>query len=339
MFLINLIKRFRRGILLAFLLVVVEDVAWIVEPMLFGKLIDAVIDVQVSKNQISDSLNSTAKLLHYDSFAEKFKYPLKSLKIFYGNEDTVTPKYEPYYNEFVINTTYWLPLFLWVLFFLINSGVGTLRRIVDPRIFLNIYTKIATEVSELSIKLNLSTSKTAARAELSHQYISFVQYRAPEVIENIISIVGASIALYFFDLWISVTCLVIIIPLYFANKLYNTKVLGLQKIYHDNYEDMFDVFNKKNPRYVNHYFRRLAVPQRKIANWGALNFGIMRVTLLGIFLVVLYIAIDLDEFSAGELYSIVAYLWTFVTATEYLPELLEGWTSLKDISKRLREEG
>jgi len=41
---------------------------------------------------------------------------------------------------------------------------------------------------------------------------------------------------------------------------------------------------------------------------------------------------------AGELYSIVAYLWTFVTATEYLPELMESWTSLKDISKRMRFE-
>ncbi len=63
-----------------------------------------------------------------------------------------------------------------------------------------------------------------------------------------------------------------------------------------------------------------------------------RATLVGIFLVVLYIAIDLDYFSAGELYSIIAYLWTFVTSTEYLPELMESWTSLKDISKRLKME-
>ena len=41
---------------------------------------------------------------------------------------------------------------------------------------------------------------------------------------------------------------------------------------------------------------------------------------------------------AGEIYSIVAYLWTFVTATEYLPELMESWTSLHDISKRIKAE-
>jgi ABC-type multidrug transport system fused ATPase/permease subunit len=89
---------------------------------------------------------------------------------------------------------------------------------------------------------------------------------------------------------------------------------------------------------VREYYTKLAQPQKRIANWGAFNFGAVRVALLIIFLVVLYIAIDLDEFSAGELYSIVAYLWTFVTSTEYLPELMESWTSLKDISRRLRSE-
>jgi len=64
----------------------------------------------------------------------------------------------------------------------------------------------------------------------------------------------------------------------------------------------------------------------------------MRFTLLIIFLVVLYVAVELDNFSAGELYSIVAYLWTFVSATEYMPELLENWSSMKDISRRLKEE-
>jgi hypothetical protein len=59
--------------------------------------------------------------------------------------------------------------------------------------------------------------------------------------------------------------------------------------------------------------------------------------LLGIFLVVLYISIDLDDFTTGSIYSIVAYIWTFITSSEYLPELMESWTSLKDISRRLKE--
>jgi len=52
---------------------------------------------------------------------------------------------------------------------------------------------------------------------------------------------------------------------------------------------------------------------------------------------VLFIAIDLDDFTTGNIYSIVAYIWTFITSSEYLPELMESWTSLRDISKRLQK--
>ena len=285
-YLIDMVKRFRKGITIAIILVVIENIAWIIEPTLFGKVIDALID--------------------------------KAL---------VDPE-----------TSFFFPMMLWVSAFVVNSGVGAFRRSFDPKIFLKIFTNLAKDVSDTSIKNKLSVSKTATRAELSYNYISFFQYRVPEIIEYFIAIIGATSALYFFDWRIALTCMCIIIPLYLIARLYNKRVLGLQKEYHDAYEDIYEVFSKKDSEYVYEYYNKLAVPQKRIANWGAFNFGFMRVTLLAIFLVVLYISVELDDFSAGELYSIVAYLWTFVTASEYLPELMESWTSLKDISGRIKTE-
>lgn len=104
------------------------------------------------------------------------------------------------------------------------------------------------------------------------------------------------------------------------------------------YEDVVDIISKKDPKHVEEYYAELAKPQVKISNWGALNFSLMRFVLLLIFGTVIFISIELDEWSAGELFSIVAYLWTFVTASETIPELLESWTSLQDISRRLKKE-
>jgi hypothetical protein len=98
------------------------------------------------------------------------------------------------------------------------------------------------------------------------------------------------------------------------------------------------VISKKDPKHVEQYYKDLAKPQIKISNWSALNFSLMRVVLLVIFMSVIYISIELDEWSAGELFSIVAYLWTFVIASESLPELMESWTSLQDISQRLKKD-
>lgn len=354
MLLIDLFRRFRTGIIIAFSLVIIENVAWIIEPTVFGKVIDAVIDVQY-ENYERDSL-AVMKQNLLKLYTDIKTDSIQSDSAEYSTEDTasvhsffIIGDSSGYIDTAYINDTsllqykgesysYIYPLMIWLLVFAINSGLGVLRRSVDPKIFLNIYTKIATEVSETAIRHNLSVSKTATRAQLSHEYTGFLQYRIPEVLENIVSIGGAIIALYFFDWKISITCLCIVVPVYLANKLYSKRVLVLQKEFHDSYEDIYDVFSKQDPDYVREYYLKLAKPQKKIADWGALNFGMMRVTLMGIFLVVLYIAIDLDEFTAGELYSIVAYLWTFVTSTEYLPELMESWTSLKDISKRLKME-
>ena len=107
---------------------------------------------------------------------------------------------------------------------------------------------------------------------------------------------------------------------------------------HDGREQALDIFSTNEPERIKQYYSASAKNEQKIANWGAFNFGVMRSFLLVIFLVVLYIAIDIDDFSTGSIYSIVAYLWTFVTSSEYLPELLESWTSLKEISGRLRLE-
>lgn len=282
----ELFKRYRTKISFAVILVVIENLAWIIEPYLLGLVIDDLID----KAYIDPTLN-----------------------------------------------TFW-PIFAWVGLFVLNSSVGAYRRVYDTKLFTHIFTKIATYVSQDSLEKNLTVSQTAARAELSYQYIAFLQYRMPEIIDHMVAIFGAVIAMYLFDWRISVTCAVIIVPLYFINKFYVNKVSKHQKEYHDKYEDVVDIISKKDPKEVEKYYDDLAKPQVKISNWGALNFGLMRFVLLFIFIAVIYISIDLDEFSAGELFSIVAYLWTFVTASETLPELLESWTSLQDISRRLKKE-
>lgn len=286
MHLTDIIRQFKGGMVLASSLVIIENIAWIVEPSIFGKVIDALIDA-ASKGTNSGALG---------------------------------------------------PLILWIGVFTINSGVGSLRRSFDQKIYLRMFTEIATMVSRSSLNQKLSISRTAARAQLSKEFITFFQYRVPEIIEQIIAIGGALIGLAFFDYRIALTCFIVAIPLLVINFLYNRKVVVLQADIHDTAEDAYEIFAAREPEAVRTYYSELSVPQQKVANWGAMTFGLMRFFLLGIFLGVLYISIDLDDFTTGNIYSIVAYIWTFVNTSEYMPELMESWTSLIDISKRLKAD-
>ncbi len=282
----ELLARFRRGITIALGLVIIEHIAWIVEPAVFGKVIDALIER--ASGQVPN-LGSTL-----------------------------------------------FPLFLWIGVFALNSGTGVVRRIVDQKIYLSMFTQLATEIAETGKTKKYRVSKTAALAQLSEQYITFFQYRVPEIVEQTIDIGGAVIALAAFDWRISLTCLTIVLPLILINRIYNKNVSALQKQIHDTVENTYDIFSAQKANEIRDYYTKSASLKQKVAGWGALNFGVMRVILLAIFLVVLYISIDLDNFTTGSIYSIVAYIWTFVTSSEYLPELMESWTSLKDVSQRLK---
>ncbi len=284
--LLGLFRRFRRGITLAVGLVIVEQLAWIVEPTVFGNVIDAFID---------------------KGFA-------------------------------LTEATFLIPFLIWIGVFLVNSVVGAVRRSVDQRIYLRMFRDIATDVARLGHELNHPVSRTAARAELSREYISFFQYRLPELLEQFIAIGGAITALYFFDWRIAVTCTVIAFPLGIMTRFSNKRILHLQTAVHDQQEQAYDIYARRDIEQIHSYYDRLTIPQMKIANWGAINFGVVRIALLAIFVAVLYIAIDLDNFTTGNIYSIVAYLWTFVTSSEYVPELMESWTSLQDISGRVKKD-
>lgn len=164
-----LFRKYHRSVLLALSLVVVENVAWILEPTLFGNVIDAFIDKAVGEGPV-----------HFGA-----------------------------------------PLALWIGVFLLNSGAGAARRAFDQKIYLTMFTGIAVQVAERAKERGENVSRTVARAELSREFINFFQYRFPELLEQSIAIGGAVIALYFFDWRISVTCLLIVIPLFFITKLYS----------------------------------------------------------------------------------------------------------------------
>ena len=282
----SLFRKYYKSILFALSLVIIENVAWIVEPTVFGNVIDAFIDKAVSQESA----------------------------------------------QFIV------PLAIWISVFLVNSGVGALRRAFDQRIYMTMFSHIAVQIAETAKERGENISKTVARAELSREFINFFQYRFPEIIEQSIAIGGAVIALYFFDWRISLSCLLIVLPLLLITKLYTKKVMRLQSDLHDTKEEAFDIFSTEDLDAIRSYYQRIAWNEKRIAFWGALNFAFIRICLLVIFLIVLYISIDLDDFTTGSIYSIVAYLWTFVTSSEYLPELLESSTSIRDISRRLDVE-
>ncbi len=271
------------GMLLLFVLI--ENVAWIIEPTFFGKLLDALIG-------------------HF-------------------------------YDHEKIN--YFLPLFIWILVYFINVVGGSLHRLFNGSIYSRMYADVATGVIAESKSRGDHESQILVRTELVKEYITFFRDRVPEILWQLSASAGAIIALFFYDYRIGLVCLAVIGPVALINNINRKKVTGLQKAIHDNQEQLYRHIHSMDTPSIRQFFYNMIAPKRLISRWNSFTYTSVKILLVIIFIVVLFICVDVDGFTTGKVYSVVAYLWTFIGQTDYLPDLMESLGSIKDLDMRFEE--
>jgi len=229
---------------------------------------------------------------------------------------------------------YIVPLIIWIIVYMINVVGGTLHRVFNGSIYSKMYADIATDVVIESKARGDQFSKMLVRAELVKEYIVFFKERLPEVMWQLSATAGAIIALFFYDYRIALICLLVVIPIAYINNLNRKNVTRLQKDIHDNQEELFNLIETRDTSKISQFYRNTIAPKTMIARWNAFGYSSVKVLLIVLFIGVLFICVDVDKFTTGKIYSIVAYLWTFIASTDYLPELMESLASVKDLNVR-----
>lgn len=282
----QIVKSNKGPIAIVILFIIIENVAWIIEPTFFGNLLDALIDDFYKKEHVN----------------------------------------------------FIMPLIIWACIYLINVLGGTFHRLASGKVYARIYADVATDIIIKSKKKRYSPSKMLARAELAKEYIVFLSDRIPEVLWQLTATIGGIAALFFYDWRIAGICLIVIFPMILINRIYHKHVSLLQKNIHDTREEMYQVVEGKDTSKISEYYKSMVKPQISIAKWNSFDFGIVKVFLMVVFVVILFICVDVDKFTTGGIYAIVSYIWTFIASTEYLPGLMESLTSVRDLDARMKDE-
>jgi hypothetical protein len=284
----------------------------------------------------------------FKEIAIKYKYPIALVLLFVLVENVsfiIEPTFfgklldaliDHFYDHEKIDYIY--PLIVWILVYLLNVIGGTLHRLFNGIIYSKMYADIATDVVVKSKSHGGKFSKILVRAELVKEYIVFFRERLPEIMWQLSATAGAIIALLFYDYRIALVCLAVTVPIAYINNLNRKNVTQLQKDIHDNQEELFKLIESKDTSKISQFYQNTVSPKTKIARWNAFSYSSGKVLLVIIFLGVLFICVDVDKFSTGKIYSIVAYLWTFIASTDYLPELMESLASVKDLNDRFNKD-
>ncbi|MCM7511906.1 ABC transporter six-transmembrane domain-containing protein [Enterobacter hormaechei] len=267
--------RHKKKLCITFLLVIAENVAFLLYPVLAGVAINAILAGQTSRAAI------------------------------YGL----------------------MVLFMWC--------IGAARRSVDTRTFARIYASLAVTVVIAQRKYSLSHSTIAARVTLSREFVDFFELHLPVFITSIVSLFGAAAMLLWIDFWAGAICFIIVAILMAFVPGYAFKNETLYRRLNNRLEKEVDYVSRASFGSLSRHYDTLARLRMVLSDreaWGYFSIGILVFILFSVTIIRMSLQ---SGISAGYIYSVMTYMWMFATSLDDAPHLLEKFSQLRDIGKRV----
>lgn len=222
---------------------------------------------------------------------------------------------------------------LYALMVFIIWFVGSVRRAVDTRVFVKIYTELVVK-AVMNQKEKWNTSSATAHANLSRQFINFFEEYLPTLITSTFSVLWAVIMLLIIEFWSWLVALFILLLFLIILPKY-TKIND--KLYfelNNNLENEVNVIEKNNYEDLKNHYNLLSKIRISISNREAFSYFVIGVMMAFLFWITLYI-LSFKNIEAGHIYAVITYLWTFAISIDDMPRLVEKFSELKDIWERV----
>ena len=226
---------------------------------------------------------------------------------------------------------------IYALFVLIAWLVGAIRRRVDTQVFANIYAKLAVNVIMNEKQNAKDDSAIIARVALSREFVNFFETHFPMFFTSVISIIGSAFMLIFVEPKVAVACFAVMTFFLIFLPRYIKKNDDLYLRLNDRLEKEAKVIGVFNKSTLNRHYDVVSKFRIAISNREAMSYFIIGISASLLFLVAI-IVLSSQQTNAGRIYSVMTYIWNFVISLDDSPKLIEEFSNLKDIGKRIDAE-
>ena len=226
---------------------------------------------------------------------------------------------------------------IYALFVLIAWLVGAIRRRVDTQVFANIYAKLAVNVIMNEKQNAKDDSAIIARVALSREFVNFFETHFLMFFTSVISIIGSAFMLIFVEPKVAVACFAVMTFFLIFLPRYIKKNDDLYLRLNDRLEKEAKVIGVFNKSTLNRYYDVVSKFRIAISNREAMSYFIIGISASLLFLVAI-IVLSSQQTNAGHIYSVMTYIWNFVISLDDSPKLIEEFSNLKDIGKRIDAE-
>lgn len=216
--------------------------------------------------------------------------------------------------------------------------IGAARRSLDTRTFARIYAELAVPVIVAQRRENHSHSTIAARVALSREFVDFFEKHLPVLITSLASISGAALLLLAIEFWSGIACLAVLVFFSFFLPGYTNKNEALFFRLNGRLEKEVGFVSSAPVASLSRHYRVLAGLRIRLSDREAMGYlAIGAVTALLFAMTISTMALR-GGTDAGHIYSVMTYLWMFAMSLDDAPQLLEKYSQLKDIGKRVKTD-
>lgn len=247
----------------------------------------------------------------------------------------------PVFGGFAVNAVMqgkvWQAL-TYALLVLLMWLVGAARRSADTRVFARIYSEIAVPVIVKQRIQGQTPSEIAARVALSREFVDFFEMHLPTAITSLVSVFGAAFMLLILEFWAGVLSLLVLAVFLILLPGFSRVSEKLYFKLNNRLERDVDMIQSAPEATLHKHFGLVARLRILISNCEAAGYlcvGIAMALLFGF----TFVWITLNGYgSAGHIYSLTTYLWMFAMSLDDVPRLVESYSNLKDIARRVEVE-
>ncbi len=219
----------------------------------------------------------------------------------------------------------------WVL----HTAIGCCRQMYDTRLYTTVYNTIVTDTVLRQRQAGIEPTKVAARSAMSREFVTFFEKDMPVVINTVIGIVGSAAILFWYDLVIGAIATLLLVPVAIINRRYMRRSLALNVGLNNQLEHEVKVVEAAQEPEVIDHFTKIRSWRVKLSDADAINWTIIEVLSMLVFLLVLLRVTYLTGIEVGTIFAIFVYVWRLMEKLDLMPQIVQQLMRLKDIRRRI----
>lgn len=213
--------------------------------------------------------------------------------------------------------------------------IGALRMAVDTRVYAKIYGEIVSRISEDERKRGLASSVRIAHANQARQFVDFFEHQIPAFATAVVSIIGSVAMLLILEPIVGAVAGAILALMIIFGVRYTHKTEHVSDCLHSRQEKEVSTLDRGVQLKIQRHFRIMGGRRIQLSDLEAHAYvliGVMAAILFGSLFTVLSFETGV---TAGVIYTLMSYAWTFVFSLDDMPAQLQAVGKLRDIGKRV----